>query len=82
MRLIKVDRQRLAQKFLDFPVRLYRHDPNWIRPLDQDIAKVFDPRQNPYFQHGECQRWILIDHHEQVIGRVAAFVDHQRAKQE
>ncbi len=82
MDLIKVDQQISARKFLELPVRLYQNDPHWIRPLDQDIAKIFDPQDNPYFQHGECQRWILRDNHEHIIGRVAAFVDYQQADQE
>ncbi|WP_321318968.1 hypothetical protein [Labilibaculum sp.] len=50
---------------------------NWIRPLDSDIEKVFDPKQNKMFAHGECIRWILQDQNKQTIGRVAAFIDHK-----
>src|SRR5690606_4104502 len=61
------------------PVRLYKNDENWIRPLDKDIEKVFDPAKNKYFQHGECTRWILVNDQQETIGRVAAFIDRKTA---
>ncbi|MBO9641006.1 MAG: hypothetical protein J7576_22745, partial [Siphonobacter aquaeclarae] len=57
--------------FLELPVRLYRNDPNWIRPLDQDVESVFDPKKNKAFRTGEAIRWVLEDASGQVIGRVA-----------
>lgn len=57
------------------PVRLYKGNPNWIRPLDNDLRKVFDPQKNPSFKHGECTRWLLIDDRGACVGRVAAFIN-------
>lgn len=74
MKLIEVGNQKkLEQQFLEFPVKLYASDPLWIRPLDQDIQSVFDPRKNTHFQKGEAIRWLLLDDSGVVIGRVAAF---------
>lgn len=63
------------KEFLELPVRLYKNEPNWIRPLDNDVEAVFDDQRNKTFRHGECIRWILKDDHNKVIGRIAAFVD-------
>ncbi len=83
MLLFEVGANPSAQReFLMFPVRLYRNDPNWIRPLDQDIEDVFDPKKNKMFKHGECIRWILQNEAGQTIGRVAAFIDHDKAHKE
>jgi len=79
MQLIEVTTASHRREFLELPARLYANEPNWIRPLDQDIEKVFDPQRNPYFTHGECIRWLLQDARGQVIGRVAAFVDQDAA---
>jgi GNAT superfamily N-acetyltransferase len=68
-----------AREFLGFPVRLYHHDPHFIRPLDQDIASVFDPAKNKLFREGELVRWLLVDARGQTIGRVAAFVNNRTA---
>lgn len=61
--------------FLDFPLTIYRNDPNWIHPLDKDIEAVFDPAKNKSFKHGECNRWLLKDDEHKVIGRIAAFIN-------
>src|SRR5699024_7027135 len=78
MEIIEVKDKRTQKEFLQLPVRLYKNDKNWIRPLDKDIEKVFDPEENKFFQHGECTRWILMKNGE-VIGRVAAFIDRKTA---
>ncbi|MDR1273471.1 MAG: hypothetical protein LBK12_02880 [Odoribacteraceae bacterium] len=71
----EVTNERQAREFLLVPARLYKHDRNWVRPLDDDMRKVFDPGRNPYFTHGECTRWLLRDERGALAGRVAAFID-------
>lgn len=68
------------QEFLDFPSRLYVNDKNWIRPLDQDVEKVFDPSQNKFFRTGNAIRWILVDGENKTIGRIAAFHEKNTAR--
>ncbi len=62
-------------EFLQLPVRIYRHNPYWIRPLDKDIEAIFDPQKNKLFSTGECTRWLVIDGSDQTVGRVAAFIN-------
>ncbi|MGV3588672.1 MAG: hypothetical protein ACO1OF_16835 [Adhaeribacter sp.] len=80
MQLIEVNDAATAREFILFPVRLYRHDPNYIRPLDNDIEAVFDPKKNKLLRKGACIRWLLKDNQNQTIGRVAAFVNEQTAQ--
>lgn len=75
MKIVEVITQQQKEEFLMLPVRLYKNEPNWIRPLDKDIENVFDKEKNKAFRHGECIRWILIDDAGTTIGRVAAFVN-------
>jgi len=71
----EVNDKKSAREFLLLPVRLYKNDENWIRPLDKDINRVFDKIQNKYFRHGELCRWILKNGNDETIGRIAAFID-------
>jgi len=75
MKIEEVVTPEQVSKFLLLPVRLYKNEPHWIRPLDQDIHTVFDKEKNKAFRHGECVRWILLSEKGEVIGRVAAFVN-------
>jgi GNAT superfamily N-acetyltransferase len=65
------------KEFIRLPVRLYRHVPQWIRPLDADIESVFDPKKNKTLLHGECIRYLLKSGKGEIIGRVAAFINHK-----
>jgi len=65
----------LAKEFIKVNVDLNRNDVNYIRPLDNDITKVFDPEKNKTFRHGKVVRWILRNNNNELIGRIAAFTN-------
>lgn len=75
MKLIEITNDALAKEFLDFPARLYKDEPNYIRPLDDDLNKVFDKKKNKFFRHGSLCRWLLQDADGKTIGKVAAFIN-------
>jgi hypothetical protein len=79
MKLIEVNDKKTAKRFLEVPRILYKNDPNWICPLDNDTEAIFDPDRNPYFQHGKAIRWILENDKGQLIGRVGAFINFKKA---
>ncbi|RDV16305.1 hypothetical protein DXT99_03610 [Pontibacter diazotrophicus] len=79
MQLIEVNTPELAQEFLMMQVRLYKKDPNYIRPLDKDVDNVFDPKKNKLLRAGDAVRWVLKDEKGKSIGRVAAFVNRKTA---
>ncbi|WP_266205541.1 hypothetical protein [Pontibacter kalidii] len=79
MTLIEVNTPELAQEFLLLQVRLYKKDPNYIRPLDKDVHNIFDPKKNKLLREGEAIRWILQDDKGVSIGRVAAFINKKTA---
>lgn len=74
MQLIEVSDKSLERDFLIMPLKIYKNDPNYIRPLDKDINDVFNPEKNKAFRFGECKRWLLADDNGEYIGRIAAFV--------
>jgi hypothetical protein len=61
MKITRVADRRTRKKFHDTARSIYRDDPVWVCPLDKDIESIFDPAINPYFKHGEADRWILED---------------------
>src|SRR5690242_14665003 len=75
MNLLPVTDTATAAAFLQVPLILYKNDPNFIRPLDKDVKDVFDVKKNKAFRFGECMRWILKDKDDNLIGRIAAFVN-------
>jgi hypothetical protein len=75
MQLLPVSDKALAKDFLEVPLVIYKNDKNFIRPLNRDVNDVFDIKKNKAFRFGECIRWILKDKNENLIGRIAAFVN-------
>ncbi|MBS1660252.1 MAG: GNAT family N-acetyltransferase [Bacteroidetes bacterium] len=80
MQTLKVTDRSSARKFLDLPRTLYKNDASWVCPLDKEISAIFDTGRNPFFSHGSCARWILIDERGKTIGRIAAFINDQKAR--
>jgi len=74
-KLIEVSSKKHAKDFLELPSIINRGDKNFIRPLDEDIEKIFDPKQNKRFRKGNAIRWLLKDQDDNFIGRIAAFFD-------
>jgi hypothetical protein len=79
MQVKEVTDKKTAGIFLRLPRILYRNDPNWICPLDNEIEAVFDEKRNSFFAHGICKRWILLDQQNNAVGRIAAFINHEKA---
>jgi hypothetical protein len=62
------------RRFIDFPYRLHRGDPNWIPPLRRDAQTLIDRRRNPFFDHGEAEFW-LAWRNGKPVGRISAQVN-------
>jgi GNAT superfamily N-acetyltransferase len=79
MELVKVTDSKTENKFLDTARNIYNKDNMWVCPLDSSIKAIFNPDENPYYKHGEAERWILINDGKRPIGRIAAFIDYKMA---
>ncbi len=76
MILTEITDKRSEKDFLNVARLINKNDKNWVCPLDKDIQGVFDPDQNSYFKHGTAIRWVLKNDNGKLIGRIAAFIDH------
>lgn len=79
MKIIEVQDKHSKQLFLDVARTIYKDDPNWVCPLDNEVEAIFDPAKNPFFKHGKCTRWILLNDRQEAVGRVAAFINDLKA---
>lgn len=79
MTIVEVEDKASKKLFRDAARYIYKDDPNWVCPLDNEVEAVFDPAKNNFHSHGKCTRWILLNDNKQVIGRVAAFVNNLKA---
>ena len=77
--LQEVTTPALVREWLDLPKRIYKGNRNWVCPLDQDVEEVFDPARNELFADGEAIRWVARDGRGEVVGRIAAFYNREKA---
>ena len=62
MQVIEVTNAAQAKSFIEVFPALYKEDPNFIRPLDKDVAEVFDETKNKTFRFGSVKRWYYYYH--------------------
>ncbi|SDT38463.1 hypothetical protein SAMN05216490_3292 [Mucilaginibacter mallensis] len=79
MVITEVNDKATRKAFLDVARVIYKNDENWVCPLDNDVEAIFDPAKNSFHKHGKITRWLLADDNGQIIGRVAAFINEQKA---
>ena len=75
MKAVQVVSDELKKEFLDFPARLFQNDKNYIRPLNNDIEEVFNPKRNKFFRSGECERFLFKNDKDETVGKVAVFIN-------
>ena len=76
MRIAPVHDRRDLRRFLTLPWRIYRGNAFWVPPLLFDLKKLLNPRKHPFHQHADVQ-YFLAWHGDEVVGRIAAIVNHQ-----
>jgi GNAT superfamily N-acetyltransferase len=74
MQITTVNNPRDLEAFIRLPYQVYRADPHWVAPLRGEVRAQFNPRKNPTLDHCE-HALFLLRNGDQVIGRVAAFID-------
>lgn len=73
MQIVEVNNPQLDKVFCQVNADLNKFNPNYIRPLDNEVLQVFDPLKNKLFKDGNAKRWLLKNEAGQWIGRIAAF---------
>ena len=79
MTIIPVTDKKTKKQFHDTARKIYRDSKYWICPLDDAIDKIFDPKRNVFFNHGDATRWILKNDKDELIGRIGAFINEKKA---
>ena len=77
MNIAKVVDKKGRKEFLKTAKIIYKNEPTWVCPIDNEIDAIFDPKQNVYYTHGIAERWVLKDNSGKLIGRIAAFIDYK-----
>jgi len=80
MQLIEVTDKRTQKLFHKVPHLIYKNDKNWAAPIQGMVEGVFDPKKNKTFRNGKAIRWVLLGTNNELLGRIAAFINFNLAK--
>lgn len=68
--IVNVSGRRDLHRFVTFPWKVYRGDPNWVPPLIGDTKKML--RKHPFHEHASVEYYLALRGRE-VVGRIAAI---------
>lgn len=74
MEIIEVTDKHTEQDFIEVSPIINRINPNYIRPLDNEVKEVFNKEKNKFYKdNGIAKRWIL-KKDKNLAGRIAAYI--------
>lgn len=76
-RIKRIETKKEIHQFHELPFEIYKEYPNWHPPFRFEIEKTFDPDKNPFFTHGECERYLVLDE-TGVAGRFAVMTNEKK----
>jgi GNAT superfamily N-acetyltransferase len=76
VQIVPVKDRHGLRRFLRLPWRIYQGDPMWVPPLLLVQSALLDSRKHPFHRHAEVC-YFLARTAGDVVGRVAAIVNHQ-----
>jgi len=76
VRIAPVRNRRDLRHFTQLPWQLYSDDLAWVPPLLFDLKKLLSPKKHPFHKHADVQ-YFLARLNGQVVGRIAAIVNHR-----
>lgn len=72
-----VSSRRDLRRFVTFPWRIYRSDPNWVPPLISEQMRKLDAARNPFWRNADRMLWIAM-RDGKPAGTIAAIVENGR----
>lgn len=75
VQVIPVQTRADRKRFLEFPWQHYHGDPNWVPPLRTSQQELVNFRPHPFYENAEIRTYLAV-RDRQVVGRIAAIVDH------
>lgn len=79
MRAVPVTDRQTKKEFHRVAKIIYADDANYIPHLIQDIDRVFEVETNKLLEKGAAIRWIFYNDKNELVGRVAAFINPKTA---
>lgn len=78
-KIVKVTNRRLMNRWVDFPLDLYKDCENYVPALRGDEFDTFNPKKNDAYEYCEAECYLAYKD-DKVAGRIAAIINHNANK--
>jgi hypothetical protein len=75
----KVTKEEDKLKFIKFPWKIHKGNPNWVPPMIFDVRNTLNTKKNPLYQHSKLELFLAYRGIE-IVGRIAAIVNDNHNK--
>ncbi|WP_434576117.1 GNAT family N-acetyltransferase [Riemerella anatipestifer] len=76
----KVTNDKELQDFIKFPNKLYKENPNYVPPLNNDEKNIWKAEENPALSYSDAEQYLAYRNGE-VVGRIALMVNYKEEKE-
>jgi len=78
--LKKVINDKMLTDFIQFPMTLYKNNPNYVPALINDEKQIWNPKENPALAYSEAELYLAYKNN-QVVGRIAVMINHKEGQE-
>ncbi|MYY49557.1 N-acetyltransferase [Elizabethkingia anophelis] len=78
--LKKVINDKMLTDFIQFPMTLYKNNPNYVPALINDEKQIWDPKENPALAYSEAELYLAYKN-SQIVGRIAVMINNKEGKE-
>jgi hypothetical protein len=72
--IVAVEDAAELRAFIGLPWKLYAEYPHWVPPIKQEVRRLLDPHQHPFWEFAE-RRLFLARRGAATMGRIAGIID-------
>ncbi|MDY3337655.1 GNAT family N-acetyltransferase [Riemerella anatipestifer] len=76
----KVTNDKELQDFIKFPNKLYKENPNYVPPLNNDEKNIWNAKENPALSYSDAEQYLAY-RNDEVVGRIALMVNYKEEKE-
>lgn len=73
--VVEVESSSQLKKFILYPNKLYKGDPNYVAPLYVERKEFFDRKKNPFYKSASVKLFLAMKDNE-VVGRIATCINY------
>lgn len=76
---IEVKTANDLKNFVNFPMKLYKNNHNYVPPLIKDELNIWNPKENAALIHSDSKQFLAYKEGE-IVGRIAVIFNHNEEK--